>query len=114
MSFNYNILLGFIAIICLEAYALYLVKLYSLNEYSHLYIILSSMLCYCAIIAILAYILRQGQPLSTFNITWNILSTIYGIIIGVLLFNEHITNSQYYGICLGLLALLLISYKDEQ
>ena len=42
------------------------------------------------------------------NIVWNIASTIYGIIIGVLIFEESISFEQKIGALFGFIGLLLM------
>jgi multidrug transporter EmrE-like cation transporter len=57
-------------------------------------------------------IIKENRNISTVNIIWNILSTIYGLIIGVLIFQEKIHTLQIYGVLLGVLGIGLIFWKQ--
>lgn len=58
------------------------------------------------------YMLRQGKHIATINITWNLLSTLYGLFIGIILFQEKVGSLQIYGILLGMISLGLICWED--
>jgi uncharacterized membrane protein len=104
-----EIYLLFFLIVLLESLALYSVKKASVDQKNYLYI---SIVCYGLIPIFIYLILRKGNMVSTTNITWNILSTLYGLFIGLVLFSEHIGNLQMYGIVLGTLGLVLIFKKE--
>lgn len=100
---------GFGLIVLAEAIALYSVK-YSQVHADCRWLVLS-VVGYMVIPLLLWLILQHhGQHIATVNITWNILSTLYGLAIGVLLFQEKLKNLQWYGAILGVLSLVLIFY----
>lgn len=101
-----KIVLLFLAIVLLECIALYSVKRYSQRK-EELFLILS-VLGYSVIPILLILLIREKQNIATVNIIWNILSTVYGLMIGVLIFSEKITPLQVLGIIMGTLSLLLI------
>jgi drug/metabolite transporter (DMT)-like permease len=63
---------------------------------------------YCMIPFILYYILKTKEGIAMTNIIWNIASMIYGLFIGVILFNENILLKQKIGIILGFIGLILM------
>lgn len=103
--------LFFLCIVFFEVIALYSVKKYSqTKEWGYL---ATSILCYGLIPVFLYLIIKQGENVSTVNIIWNILSTIYGLVIGMLIFQEKIHSLQIYGVILGVLGLGLILWKPK-
>ena len=101
-----NTILYFISIVLFEILALYSVKKYSIS-YNKIYLIIS-IFSYSVIPIFLYLILKDNQKISTVNIIWNILSSIYGLMIGILIFNEKIDNTQIIGFILGFIALLFM------
>jgi len=49
------------------------------------------------------------NTVSTLNITWDVLSSIFIAIIGILYFKEALTNYQLVGIILGIVSIFLFS-----
>ena len=96
----------FMCIVILEFTALYSVKKYSLHGSGYLLAI--CILCYALIPLFLFLILKQKQNIATVNIIWNVLSSVYGVLIGVVLFKERINLIQSLGIVLGVVGLVLI------
>ena len=96
----------FTLIVVLEVLALYAIKEYSI---SHRPIFIPLFItCYALIPILLVLILREKQNISTVNIIWNIITTICGLILGLILYREEITPIQFFGICLGTLGLVLM------
>lgn len=96
-----------ILLILVESFALYCVKKSSVKNTKNPYIIYSIIL-YAFIPVILYFALKNNEGLAITNLVWNIASTIYGIFIGIILFNEVITNEQKIGALMGFLGLVLM------
>jgi multidrug transporter EmrE-like cation transporter len=105
---NRNLFLLNIIIIC-EALALYFIKSYSITNSN--YALMFSMILYSIIPCYLYRILRQQEDVSVINVIWNVASTFYGLLIGVLIFNEHINSYQKIGILLGTIGTCLMFMK---
>jgi len=96
-------------LILIEAFAMYYVKKFSIESNKYWYFIGSTLL-YACLPLVLYFALKNNEGLATTNIMWNIASTIYGIIIGVILFNETITYQQKIGAIIGFVGLLLMMF----
>jgi len=106
---NYTILWLSIIILC-EALALYYIKAYSIdNKTTHLLIF--SIVLYAMIPYFLYRILKNQEEISVINVIWNVASTLYGLFIGIILFNEHISLYQKVGIILGTIGTCLMFTK---
>jgi len=101
------LLLWFSGLAGLEAVALYAVK-YSRVHHDARYLALS-MLCYL-LLPVLVWVILQypHEHLATVNLTWNLLSTLYGLAIGIWLFQERLNAQQVWGAMLGVLSLCLL------
>jgi len=98
-----KVLLLFGLLIIIECCGLYYTKQFSLtNNYLHLGL---CMLFYAIVPLILIILLKSQHSISLLNCLWNILSTIYGVAIGMFLFREHISMKQWLGIILSILAI---------
>lgn len=100
------------AIIVIEATALYTIKGASVNH--NPVELVFSVLLYAAIpFCLYKIITEKDSPLgiATVNVVWNLASTIYGLIIGVVFFAESISTNQKIGIVLGTTATLLLVGK---
>lgn len=105
-----ELFLWFFIIICIEALALYCIKMYSVTRQNkYLY---TSMFCYLLIPLFLYKLLQIGKGIGIVNVIWNILSTIYGFMIGVLLFSENINSMQILGSILGVIGITLILWDE--
>ena len=104
-------LLWLFIIICAEAFALYCIKEYSISN-NILYFILSTIM-YAILPFIIYKLLKLGDGIAIINIAWNILSTLYGLFIGVILFGEYITFQQKIGSMLGLISTLIILFPTD-
>jgi drug/metabolite transporter (DMT)-like permease len=93
-------------IILVEATALYYVKEYSISDNS--FSIIISIVAYSIIPLMLYKILKLGEGIAMTNIIWNIASTLYGLLIGVTLFSEHISFQQKIGAILGTVGTMVI------
>ena len=71
-----------------------------------------SMLLYGSIPFFLYKMLQYDDEIGILNVIWNVLSTIYGLLIGVLIFKEHVTNLQFVGAVLGIISILIILHDD--
>jgi drug/metabolite transporter (DMT)-like permease len=107
-----HIILLFLIIIILEFIALYSVKKYSINK--NIFLLMLSCICYAAIPITMYFVLIKGNNISTVNITWNILSTLYGLLIGMIIFGEKVKSLQLYGVILGLVSLAFIFYDGDK
>lgn len=54
------------------------------------------------------------KDMGTFNATWNVLSTIGVIILGILLFKEQITPIGVVGVVFGIISIILLAIGDGQ
>lgn len=108
---NISPFLFFSGIVILEVIALYSVKKYSFTK--EWYYLLTAIVCYGLIPIFLYLIIAQTKNVSTVNIIWNILSIIYGLLIGILIFREKIHSLQIYGLILGVLGLSMILWKQK-
>lgn len=98
-------------VVLLEATALYNIKNAARDKNTWLVI---SVVCYALIPLCLFKIVKNGTGMAITNIVWNIMSSIYGIIIGVMIFKEHMTLDQKLGAGLGLISVwLMISHADK-
>ena len=108
-----NLIILFIFIVLTESIGLYSVKKYSIEDNKKMYLLLS--MCMYALIPILLYYIISPkyckENISTVNIIWNILSTLYGLMIGVYIFSEHISSLQILGIILSTIGLIFIFKK---
>lgn len=105
-SINDQIVFWFVLIILAEAGALYSVKKYSIDKDTKY--LVASMIGYMIIPLFLYRLLKIGQGIAMVNVMWNILSTIYGFIIGVAIFGEAVSHLQLIGSILGVLGIILI------
>ena len=94
-------------IVIMESVALYSIKLYSIGKSSKLWLCLSILLYGLIPIALLSA-LKNNVGISLINSSWNILSTVYGLIIGILIFSEVASGLELLGIATGLISLMLI------
>jgi len=106
-------LIWLITIIAAESVALYCVKKYSIDDNLHRYILLGIIL-YAYIPFALYKITKNGQGIAITNIIWNIASTIYGLLIGILLFDESISWEQKIGILLGFAGVFFMILKSKE
>ena len=104
---NLSLIIWFVIILCVEAFALYYVRKSSDDNGRWRYLIISCLL-YLTIPILLYLILVKTHKIAILNGIWNIASTIYGLMIGILIFSEIYTTKQYIGIILGLFSLILM------
>lgn len=104
---NPVIILWFIILLIIEASALYCVRRSSDNK-QYGYLVLSC-LFYACIPLLLYLILIKTHKIASLNCSWNVASSIYGLIIGMLIFSEIYTTRQCFGVGLGILSLLLMN-----
>lgn len=89
-----------------EIIAFYYLKKFSLDGNFLYYII--GILSYCLAATILAFAFLYTK-IGVINLSWNIISTIYGFIVGFLIFKEHLTAREIIGAILGFIGLLIMS-----
>jgi len=97
----------FLTLIVIECCGLYYTKKYSINN--KLLYIFFAILFYGLIPIILILLLKYQNSIALLNVLWNVLSTIYGIIIGLLIFHEHLNINQWIGVVLGILSIIFIN-----
>lgn len=100
-----------IVMILLESFALYSVKIYSINH-NMKHILISSIL-YALIPITLYQIIKMGHGLAITNIVWNITSILYGLFIGVILFGEYISIQQKIGAIMGIIGISIILWHTD-
>lgn len=108
---NPQLVFWFFLIICFEAAALYSIKMYSINHDTKYLII--SILGYMLIPIFLYRLLKIGEGIAMTNVIWNILSTIYGFIIGMAIFSEKVSNLQIIGSILGTMGIIMILWEGN-
>ena len=98
-------------LVLFEALALTSIKKYSV-ENQQIYLA-TSIFCYAVIPLLLYKLLQKKLGISVLNIIWNIMSTLYGLFIGIIIFNETITLQQKIGVILGIIGTMLIIWNAE-
>lgn len=108
-----TVLTLFTILFVLESIALYCIKRHNLVS-SATFIVLA-MVCYSLIPLIISLILSKGHGIGTVNITWNVMSNVYGLLIGMLIFSEVINGTQWLGIllCFSGIGLILLGVKNN-
>lgn len=97
-------------IFILESMALYSIKKASLGDGMFL---MASIACYATIPIFLLLIVRK-IPLALTNSIWNVVSTMYGLMIGILIFGELVSVRQWIGLGLGAIGFgLMTSWVAE-
>ena len=95
-------------LIIIESLALYYVKKSSLaGEHKGTFLV-SSMILYALLPLVLYSMLQIHPKISIINVLWNVLSTMYGVFIGYILFKENINSTQFIGIFLGITSIYLL------
>lgn len=112
MNTTLIIIILLILIIIAEFLALYYIKLFSLYD-DHIRYILCAMIYYIIVVIIFYRILKNGQGIAMTNMIWNIASTIYGLLIGVIIFNEKLTNLQKIGATFGTLSVIMMLWHER-
>ncbi len=104
-----------ISVLCiLEIISFYYLKRFSLDKSNksynggHLWYLIISMICYM-IMPLFIYMAIIDNTLYYTNISWNVLSSIYGTLIGVYLFEEKFVGSDLIGIILCTIGIVLLS-----
>ena len=103
-----NAILLFLGIILFEFIALLLIKKSQVDP-QHAFLIMSiAIACYAAVAICLYNLVKCNKSVSMSNSLWNIASTMYGLFIGLVLFQEKITPSQWFGLILGSIGIVFI------
>jgi len=110
MHINWNVAFWFAVIIVAEMVSFWFVKKAAV-ERKILYLIIA-MAVYTLTIFGFYKILQNGNNLGIVNLLWNLFSTLYGFLMGILIFNEKITTLELVGSMFGLLSLFFILSKD--
>ena len=101
-----NMFKWLILIILAEALALYLIKKGVANKQT-LYIVGGAIMYGCVVVPVLVKCL-QFEGVGMTNFAWNIVSTIIGFIIGIMIFGETVKHLQVIGIVLSLVGIGLV------
>lgn len=104
---HHKTILLFLLLLISEILALYCVKKSSVNKDKKW--LFYSCIFYSLVPIFLYFILRKTHKIGSLNSTWNIVSSIYGVLLGVLIFSEIYTPKQCLGIFFGILALILMN-----
>lgn len=105
---NITPILFFIGIILFEFVAILLIKKSQVDP-SRIYLTMGIAITCYAVVAICLYnLIKYNKSVSISNSLWNIASTIYGLFIGLILFHEKITPSQWFGLILGSIGIVFI------
>lgn len=97
----------FLSLVAFEFLALYSIKKYKISKENKFVVL--AILGYSLVALTLIRIVEKNDSISLTNVTWNILSSMYGIFIGYILFTEEITTKQFLGVAVGMISLLLIN-----
>jgi len=89
-----------------EIIAFYYLKKFSI-EGNFLYYIIG-ILSYCLAATILTFAFMYTK-IGIINLSWNIISTIYGFIIGFLIFKERLTTKEIIGAIFGFIGILIMN-----
>jgi drug/metabolite transporter (DMT)-like permease len=104
--------------VAVEALALFGIQKYAKTSGQRGSIKYMVMACvfYGLLVPWLLYKMMKYEGVGTVNFLWNIFSTISGFMIGMLLFQEKVTNLQFIGVGLGLLSfgLIILGGKKQQ
>jgi len=98
--------------VIIEAVALYYIQKASTT--GALRLVFIAMAIYGLVLPILLYKMVTYEGIGMINFLWNIFSTLFGFLIGILLFKEKVNNLQWIGVALGVLAFALIILGDRQ
>ncbi len=104
------IVILFLFLFIVESVALYNVKKYSITSEKRSF--MTSLLFYTLVPFFILYLLRMSLDLGKTNLIWNVASSIYGVLIGVILFSEVIRGTQWIGVLFALMGIALISLGD--
>lgn len=108
-----NDIVWLITMIAAESVAFYCVKKYSADNSSSYYLFFAVVL-FAYIPLALYKMLDNGTSIALVNIIFNMASIIYGLLIGVLLFNESISWEQKIGIIMGFIAMILMIWHSKK
>jgi len=64
---------------------------------------------YIVVGALFAYILHTHSQMTVVNSLWQVMNVILISAVGLLIFNEHITPKQMVGVCLAIIATILLA-----
>lgn len=97
----------------IEFATFYLVKTFvESNTSSAWWQMFLAVLLYGSIPLQLWWILEYSNTLGVINAVWNVLSTVYGVLLGYYLFSETFTTIQFVGLGIGLTGIILILWPD--
>lgn len=106
-------LIWLITMIAAESVAFYCVKKYSVDNSSSFYLFFAVVL-FAYIPLALYKIIDNGTSIALVNIIFNMVSMIYGLLIGVLIFNESLSFEQKIGIIIGFIAVILMIWHSKK
>ena len=108
-----HLLVLFTIIFLIEAVALYSIKRASVATDGCKMSMLLAMLCY-ATLPLLLYLIAKQMGIALTNAVWNVASTMYGLLIGIMLFHEVVSVRQWVGLGLGVVGFgLMTSWAAE-
>lgn len=108
--FSKKTYLLFLLLIFSEMVALYSIKKYK-ETHKNMYTFLA-ILGYMMVAITLIKIVEKNDTVSLTNVFWNVLSSVYGLFIGYMLFKEKITRNQFLGVMLAIISIVLINGND--
>jgi multidrug transporter EmrE-like cation transporter len=101
--------LFFILLFC-EVVALFSIKEYQVSR-NKSYAVLGILAYICVALSLIS-IVHQNNNISLTNVAWNVMSSIYGIFIGYIIFKEKITKTNLIGVLIGMFSLILINGEN--
>lgn len=104
-----TILLFFIA--GFEAVALFSIQKFAIEKKKKWFLLTA--LLYGLIVPFIFYQMLLYDYVGVVNFLWNIFSTIFGFLIGMLVFKEKVFPIQWVGVALGTVAVAFIIFGDK-
>ncbi len=88
-------------------------KYYVLGASKNIFLLLAACLLYTLQPILFSKSLNiEGNGIGIMNIIWNVVSTCFILIVGVILFGEQMNTYKFIGVFFSLLALIFLSYKN--
>ena len=111
-------ILLFLGIILFEFIALLFIKKSQVNPQRVFLTMSIAIVCYAAVAICLYNLIKYNESVYVSNSIWNIASTMYGLFIGLVLFQEKVTPSQWFGLILGSIGIVfilqIVSFDSEK
>ena len=87
-----------------------LCKYYTISIHKNVILIIAACILYGVQPLLFTSALRY-EGMGIMNVIWNVISTSLVVIVGVMVFRDNITSTQWLGIILSIIAIVLLIYK---